>query len=121
MKIEQQVSNLELSKKLKELGVKQESLFKWEQSYSKGTQYLDYKTHERLKNPINTVTRYDWVVKDNSKVYGSPEIVFEWWWKEVQKIEAESISAFTTVELGEMLPEHCKSFKAYNHYCPVNN
>lgn len=34
MKLENQVVSLELAKKLKELGVKQESLFYWQQTYS---------------------------------------------------------------------------------------
>jgi hypothetical protein len=36
MKLEKQVCSLELAKKLKELGVEQDSLFKWERSCSNG-------------------------------------------------------------------------------------
>ncbi len=43
MKLEQQVSNLELSKRLKELGVKQESHFWWVRTAPNGEFYLRYK------------------------------------------------------------------------------
>lgn len=71
MKLENQVSSLELSKKLKELGVKQESLFYWS-----GNPGVEYKLH-------------------NSDCGHRPETggndMF--------------CSAFTSSELGEMLPE----------------
>lgn len=73
MKPEQQVTSLEISKKLKELGVKQNSLFYW-QSFN------DFKDKAILS-------------------YG----------KEFSK--ADSISAFTVAELGELLPNQYVSGK----------
>jgi hypothetical protein len=74
MNIEEQVCSLELSKKLKELGVKQESFYHWH--------YQVY-THEDFK----------WKLIDSSKfsyiTYLSKE---------------NFISAFTVAELGELLP-----------------
>lgn len=42
MKLEDEVTNLSLSKKLKELGVKQESLFTWTDDPGGGNPYLVY-------------------------------------------------------------------------------
>ena len=79
MKLEQQVCSLELAQKLKELGVKQESLFWW-------LNMVLVKDNENLPTKWNIV---------NSEVKA---------WRDRE----ESISAFTVAELGEMLPKELK-------------
>jgi len=81
MKLEQQVCSLELAKKLKELGVKQESLFYWD-------------------NKVNPA--YEVGGTEIGKVSFSGHI------KQSQdEIESGNryYSAFTVAELGELLPE----------------
>ena len=74
MELEQQVTSLKLSKKLKRLGVKQESLFAW------GKSVVDMKTPKVF-------------YIDSCGLCG-------------MKYSGQMIcSAFTPVELGEMLPE----------------
>lgn len=76
MKLEQQVTNLELSKKLKELGVKQESLFYWNRC---GEYYIQReKVVARKAELTNEKPPYDFPY----------EVI---------------ASAFTVAELGEML------------------
>ncbi|MFP5263717.1 MAG: hypothetical protein ACLGJB_17695 [Blastocatellia bacterium] len=79
MTLEQQVVSLELAKKLKELGVKQESLFWW---------------YER-KNQRNEGT--NWQVSNNADHRIWPEDFLT------------VASAFTVAELGEMLHEPLRS------------
>lgn len=69
MELEDQVCNLELSKRLRELGVKQESLFYWTETISD-----------------------DWQVLYQSYVTERAGQSIEWY------------SAFTSAELGKMLP-----------------
>lgn len=78
MKLEQQVCSLELSKRLKELGVKQESLFYW---YG---EWYD-------PNPPFREKAKRWYIELAG--YVSPE-------KDIE----DTFSAFTVAELGEMLP-----------------
>ena len=74
MTLESQVCSLELAQKLKELGVKQESFFKWGNTYSEGKLYWDlYVPPEFNKIPHPDL----WV---------------------------HGVAAFTVAELGEMLP-----------------
>lgn len=78
MQLEKQVCSLELSKRLRELGVKQESVFYW-----------------NLKNKITkTADIYDWV-------FGTTPVGTEYSRK---KVIGRNVSAFTVAELGEMLP-----------------
>jgi hypothetical protein len=62
MKIESQVVNLELSKKLKELGVKQESLFYWSK--------LSIQTEYRLELRQN-IFNQEWIFADFSDYISS--------------------------------------------------
>lgn len=81
MKIENQVTNLELSKKLKNLGVKQESLWYWVQEIIVSTGrniYSDWEVH--LKDKIE-------LLEERQAIY-------------------DAYSAFTVAELGEMSPRH---------------
>lgn len=73
MKLEDQVCSLELAKKLKELGVKQESLFVWIQ-----------------RKPESANEEPHWYVKQEGN------------WPAGMKLY-DSNSAFTVAELGEML------------------
>lgn len=76
MTLEQQVTSLDLSRRLKELGVKQKSLFWWSEN-----------EHDRYTG---------WVVFYKDEVLGTEERF---------SVDKEvHISAFTVSELGEMLP-----------------
>ena len=81
MKLENQVVSLELAKKLKELGVKQESLFWWVKEY--GYSIMD---------GANTIDTEEWgvVYADNLN-------------DTISKQKGEHISALTVAELGEMM------------------
>ena len=78
MKLENQVCSFKLANKLKELGVKQESLFYW----------MSYYASPNMKG--NT-WHVDYPVDYDGKHYPRPSNT--------------EISAFTVAELGEMLPE----------------
>ena len=91
MKLQQQVTSLELSKKLKELGVKQESLFYW----------CEYR---RWENEDNKMVEQDtvWEIDRSGVVGGNGHST------------GRNFSAFTVAELGEMLYLHSEHFiKAY--------
>ena len=85
MKLEQQVTSLELSKKLKELGVKQEGLFLWtlDESYDKEGTLL---------------------MKDG---HGHYSLLDEFCSYSFNKYNY-NCSAFTVAELGELLPSGLK-------------
>ncbi len=86
MQIEDQVCSLELAKRLKELGVKQESYFKWRKV-----------CHEfELKNEV-----YDEWHKS------------EFCYSECQCESDEKYSAFSVAELGAMLPVHIEIKSSY--------
>lgn len=78
MTLEQQVTNLDLSKKLKELGVKQESLFYWHEVSHGGVRH-------REPNSVSVDQNFDQDYK--SDTYTNM-----------------TCSAFTVAELAEMLP-----------------
>ena len=84
MKLEQQVCNLELSKKLKELGVKQESIFYWRLDDSRLFQGEFYE--DNIQYGIT-------FCYDSSLGSLNPDT---------------HISAFTVAELGEMLPREMR-------------
>lgn len=78
MKLESQVISLEIAKKLKELGVKQESHFYWSKPFD-----------------INNYFTGD-----------EPEVEELRWLEYNEMEEAKICSAFTVSELGEMFPVH---------------
>ena len=89
MKLENQVCSLELSQKLKELGVKQESLFWWlDRGGGFQIQYVEDLTDCAYDDEKNG-SRFDWAM-NYMKKFG----------------ENNYLSAFTVAELGEMLPEN---------------
>lgn len=98
MNLGKQVCSLELAKELKELGVKQESLFYWRKQYSyiedfeKDVSYGEFGDYwiEFLPKPRYETSN----VKSN--------------WKDLQHLNETEYSAFTVAELGEMLPPFAK-------------
>lgn len=94
MKLEQQVVSLEMAQRLKELGVKQESVSYWREF--------------QLDSEFEKIAIWD---VDTEMSYRST----------ISSI-IQSISAFTVAELGEMLPEfvgkHSEYFlECYKTYC----
>lgn len=89
MELESQLSSLELSNKLEKLGVKQESLYKWnvpeltDEEKEKGHGYLDSELVPKLYTEDQWEAYTEDYIPPSSKMY----------------------SAFTVAELGEMLKE----------------
>jgi hypothetical protein len=97
MRLEDQVCSLDLAKRLKELRVKQESLFYWRQGYS--TSHLDIgKPTER--HEFN-VRRYELTYNPKPRYEAAVVLPFP---LERAKVYDAECSAFTVAELGEMLP-----------------
>ena len=92
MKLENQVCSLEHAKKLKELGVKQESLWQWIQKHTIGKEYV----------LIPNKTDAEYVLISPPDVYG------DWY------------SAFTVAELGEMLPDSLES-NGFTYLLTINH
>ncbi len=94
MKIKNQVTSLELSKKLRRLGVPQKSIFWWARKFAPGMEPLKQYTLE----------------------YGKPEYS-EYLSYPQNEIEKHIYSAFTSAELGELLPDYYVSFRnGYKEY-----
>ncbi len=98
MKIESQVTNLELSRKLKELGVKQRSIFYWRYSETKdvedscdSTKKIKGAPWELWKGMTNLIQGRE---RDILNLDGGHI-----------RINHRSVSAFTVAEHGEELPE----------------
>lgn len=85
--LEQQVCSLELSKKLKELGVKQESLFYWKERRGIGAEYTSDFGDPELRISPHHVSSLIAMEPDRK-----PDGQF-----------TRTFSAFTVAELGEML------------------
>ena len=95
MKLEQQVTSRELSEKLRDLGVKQESIFYWTHFTGNGDGYFfAYGTEDiEYGEKCNGYPS----IGDYIPVHTSPE-------KGNIAIRYKMCSAFTVAELGEMLP-----------------
>jgi hypothetical protein len=92
MRIEQQVVSLELAKRLKELGVQQESLFYWVMT---GEEREPFLASTEDFDVIDRATSVLYVGRDDS----------ETWENQV------CYSAFTVAELGELLPASWTTYK----------
>lgn len=84
MKLENQVTSLELSQKLKELGFPQESLFVWERNH---------------RGEFEIITKEDFHLDHLRNNYRTPEDLF--------------CSAYTVAELGEMAPSEIRKEVSY--------
>ncbi len=93
MKLEQQVTSLEISKRLKELGVKQESLYKYCAGH---TMYTDNDDGVTEKCPNTDLLEDD-------EYCPTAGLTCEF-----------TYSAFTVAELGEMIGSKCESRKIGN-------
>jgi len=95
MELSKQVTSLELSKKLKELGVKQKSLFYWVEKEN---------TVDGCK--VSIFSKYDgdffFVLSNESNKY------------ECSRETGRRISAFTVAELGKMLPSETYTKREIN-------
>ena len=99
MKLEQQVTSLEISKRLKELEVNQESLFYWR---------LGYSTLESFKDGVSTGRKGHFRDMELT-YYPHPRYMtadVKWNQADLAKVDESELSALTVAELGEMLPDY---------------
>ena len=105
MKLENQVVSLDLAKKLKEFGVKQDSLFYWR---------LEYHTSESFDNGKSLGKEGIFSGEYELEYLPKPRFTtanVKWDQSDLDKINETEISAFTSAELGELLPKAYMSFK----------
>ncbi len=98
MKLEQQVCSLDLAKRLKELGVRQESLFYWR---------LGYHTSEKFDKGVSLGK--EGIISDKYELTYDPKPRYttanvKWNQRDLAILEESEVAAFTVAELGEMLP-----------------
>lgn len=112
MKLESQVTSLEISKKLKELGVKQQSLFRW----VKGEMEFGYEGEWSIKEGENYFI-FDHILSyEIEDIYLEPDLPYDSGMSEEQFVKWEKerkagwrrmrkamCSAFTVAELGNLL------------------
>ena len=102
MKLEEQVVSLELAKKLKKLGFKQEGLFSWSNCN------IAYRYEDIACSYVQKLDKLTLIYEENipeKQFFGSED-------DELDADEKEVYSAYTPAELGEMLPAYFDS----NHY-----
>lgn len=95
MKLQDQVTSLELARKLKKLGVKQESLFWWAKRPDEIPSSALLLNQDELKEQLNSIN-----FRENFNIY----------------------SAFTVAELGEMLPNEIGGYKTHKeglNWCSI--
>lgn len=92
MRIEQQVTSRELSERIKALGVKQESTFRWYECFLNEDENGKYKTHWALF--LEEIS-----IDPKPPVSDLPD-----WYDGEDFSSGKEVSAFTVAELGEMLP-----------------
>jgi hypothetical protein len=83
MNLEQQVCSLELAKRLKELGVKQESLFAWSKPLRSMPAFIDYVNNLELRRgdcSAFTVAELGELITDQNDIAGLP-YYHDWEWK----------------------------------------
>ena len=105
MKLQDQVCNLELAKKLKELGVKQESLFWWARDHDEKEAMLMYGKPSGLYYGGSSGDNAVWMGYHDRNTDFPNEVIFD------KNKPADLFSAFTVAELGEMLPIKMKTVK----------
>lgn len=104
MTLEEQVCSLELAQRLKELGVKQESLCYWR---------LAYFVSERFDNGISLGKKGkfgDYHVAYHPRPRFSTADL-KWNENDLTRLNETELSAFSVAELGELLPPFTKSFR----------
>lgn len=104
MNLEQQVVSLELAKRIKELGIKQESLFYWCEKLSDKTIHIATKGNLSDKNTIFQLREFN---SSNNSLYGfGCECCNEYF-----DVEKEIFSALAASELLHILPHYIDTNK----------
>ena len=99
MKLEQQVTSLELAKRLKELNCPQDSLFYWwgTFNYRPYPQPEQYEEHEKER----AYQDQDWQVSLKKDIFDEDSRS----WKGMYKNTLDIFSAFSVAELGNLMPK----------------
>ena len=98
MKIEEQVCSLELAKKLKELGLTQDSYFYWREGYH---------TEESFNEDVSLGKRGVFEGRYRIEAHPKPRLTtadIKWNENDLCRLYDTEYAAFTVGELGEMLP-----------------